>query len=164
MNLVEVSASITRPANTTAYTAGDVWADSATAPTLGEFTNVVKGGGGRGKIVEAILVDSSNAATPGEFELWIFDDVVTQINDNSPIALTDNECLNVVTVIPFVTGYISNTAADGAGNRVYITDSPDKEFECQDGYTSLYFMIVVRNAYTPISSEKLTTILQVENK
>jgi hypothetical protein len=164
MNIVEVSGSITRPSNTTAYTAGDVWANSTTAPTLGEFTNVVKGGGGRGKIVEAVLIDSSNSTIPGEFELWVFDNTVTQFNDNSAIALTDLECLNVVTVIPFVTGYISNTLVDGAGNRVYITDSPDKEFVCQDGSTSLYFMIVVRNAYTPIASEKLTAIVQIEQK
>ena len=162
MNIVEITSSITRPNDTAQYTIGDVWANSTSAPTLATLTNCVSGGGGSGRIVEAVLVDSANVTPAGDFEVWIFNDTVTQFNDNAPLALSDAECLKVVTVLPFSTGYVGNTGSNAAGNRVYVTSAQDKEFRCKTGVRDLYFMIVARNAYVPVANETLTLLIHIE--
>ena len=65
-----VSDAFTRPANTTAYAAGDVIADSTSAPTANELALATRKASGYALIKSATLIDSAAQATPGDFEAW----------------------------------------------------------------------------------------------
>src|SRR5580692_2188297 len=70
---VQVSTNFTRPANTTAYTAGDAVNNSTSAPVIMTFSNCARFNGGTLRLSTAIL-NSSNAppATPPNFTLYLF--------------------------------------------------------------------------------------------
>jgi hypothetical protein len=156
-DLVIVSTTITRPADTTAYTAGDTFANSTSAPTAGGFTlaNVVRASGGSGIILNAaISMSGPNAASPINGELWIFDQAVTAINDNAAFAISDAEAQNMVAIIPF-------TANRGGGNNA-LAFLPNimAGFACV-GSANLRFLVKVVTAYTPVSGEVMSVRLAI---
>lgn len=63
-NLKIVTATFTRPANTTAYTAGDVVSDNASTTTPITLADVVEADGGSGNIVAARLSTNVVSLTP----------------------------------------------------------------------------------------------------
>jgi hypothetical protein len=156
---VHRSSTITRPADTTAYAAGDAMTDSTSAPTVASITNAARNSGWSGVITSAKLIDSGAPATAGEFEVWIFDTTFTADNDNSAFTPTDAECLTVVRIIPFPS--YNSYVGTASGNRVYQADSFSQEFVCGATTTSLFWALVCRNAYTPISAETFTLRLGI---
>src|SRR5947209_1226263 len=82
-----VPATLTRPANTTAYTAGDEMADVGTA--ILTLTNAATKSGGSGIISQITMACSSNAATKPQLECWIFDTTSTPQADNAAFAPAD---------------------------------------------------------------------------
>lgn len=156
-----VSDSFTRPADTTAYAAGDAIADSASAPTVNEIAKCARKTGGGGLIESVILIDSANVATALEAELWIFDKTVTPDNDNAAFTPTDAEAETVVAIIPLTTSYVGDATAGAGGNRVYLPAAVNKKFKCQANSRSLFWALVARNAYVPVSAEKFTVKLNL---
>lgn len=140
-----VSVTVTRPANTTAYTASQVWSTSTTAPTVGG--NVVTGAGrasgGSGLITDLVITNSANAALQGE--LWIFDTTVTAVNDGAAWALADADVLKLVGVVPFL------TTVQPSNGACWIP-ALGMGFTCS-GSANLIFLIKLTAAYTPISGE-----------
>jgi len=67
----------------------------------------------------------------------------------------------VVDVVPLNTSYVGLAGADVLGNRVYPNSGLRTSFVCADGLDGLYFTIVVRNAYVPISGEVFRVIVTV---
>lgn len=143
---------LTRPANTTAYTAGDVVGTNITFPLSGEV-------GGAGIILGAAVLDSANQVTAPILELWVFSDAVTTIADNDPLALTDTDLLKLICVIPLSTTFISNAASGASGNECFFSPQTAFPYECLDTLDVLYGFLVVRNAYTPVSAETFTVHL-----
>jgi hypothetical protein len=158
---IRVSGSFTRPADTTAYAAGDNMADSTSAPTVNTITGCVRIPGGSGIILGASLIDSANQATPGQFEAWVFDTAWTPDNDNAVFTPTDAECATLVAIVPLTTSYVGDATAGAGGNRIYMSDPVNRGFVCAGGSTSLYWALVVRNAYTPVSAEVFTLRLSI---
>lgn len=152
-----VSASVTRPANTTQYAAGDAVTDSTSAPTRITFASIARVNNGSGVIVAATLIDSVNAGTKGQFELWLFDTSVTPDNDNSAFTPTDAECETLIGVIPFNVWYVG----DSGSNAVAPVQGLSIPFKCTGGADDIFGLLVVRNAYTPASAEKFTVRLSV---
>lgn len=150
---VVVSASKTRPNDTTAYTAGDIINDSTSAPTVFTFNNCVRFEGGSGIIGRVIIDDSAAQSTKLSAELWLFDTTYTPDNDNAAITPTDAEMQTVVAVIPISTSYVGD-ATSGAGGNVLLTSGVvNTPFKCAEGSKALYGMLVARNAYTPVAQE-----------
>ena len=83
-----VSVSFTRPADTTAYTAGDAMGNSTSSALIMDFANSARVSGGTGIITKARLVKSSNTTTNAAFRLWLFASSPTGANDNAAFALT----------------------------------------------------------------------------
>jgi hypothetical protein len=157
---VKITASVTRPSDTTAYAAGDALTDSTSAPTKITFSNCGRYAGGSGKIINAILVDSAAQATKGQFELWLFDTSVTPDNDNAVFTPTDAECATLVGVFAFTTPFVGDATAGAGGNCVYVTTpAAPIPFKCGAALKDLYGLVVVRNAYTPVSGEIFSFIL-----
>lgn len=147
---VTVSTDVTRPADTTAYAVNDALSDSTTAPTAGgfTFTGAARASGGSGIITDAIVTTSADAAAPIQGEIWIFNTSVTNINDNSPFAVTDAEIKTCIGKIPFF-------CEDAGNNGFYHVSNLCIGFTCS-GSANLRFLVRVKNAYAPASSEVLT--------
>jgi len=158
---VVVSASKTRPADTTAYTAGDAINDSTSAPTVFTFNECVRFEGGSGVIARVMIDDSAAQSTKLSAELWLFDTTYTPDNDNAAITPTDAEMQTVVAVIPVSTSYVGD-ATSGAGGNVLLTSGVvNVPFKCASGSKALYGMLVARNAYTPVSAEVFNVRLHI---
>jgi hypothetical protein len=151
-----VEASLTRPANTTAYAAGDAVSNSASAPVPLTFANAVRESGGVGVVVSATIATNSNESTKPDLELWLFDTIPTAINDNAAFVVSDADILNVVGVFAFATSSWRQATAGTGGTSfaqgAWLASTPPPMFRLAAG-TALYGLLVVRNAYTPISGE-----------
>lgn len=154
-----------RPANTTAYTAGDVIADSTTAPTTIPFGGVARTAGGTGKILDAqIKVYGYTASPPSSLELWLFQPgTITPINDNDPFAISNAALDTLVCVIPFTVSYVGNPSTTGIqGSRVWQATNLNLAFDLGSGVTSLEGILRVGGAYTPVSGETFFIHLKVQ--
>lgn len=148
-----VSESITRQANTDAYTAGDVISDAT--PSRFTFSGVSQSKGQGGIIQNASLISSANKATKLDAELWLFAVDITDLEaDNSAWDPSDAQLKNLVGVIDFATGEWKAAAAgaDAAGNAACFVSNVGIAFSVD----ILYGVLVARNAYTPVSGEVLT--------
>lgn len=146
-NAFDVVASITRPADTTAYAIGDCFSNSTTVPTTGGFTltSVVRASGGAGLLTDLLITSSAPGAMQGR--LWLFNQAATNANDNAALALSDADVLNAVGVYPF-------TLTPLAGCSFAHLQNLGKAFACS-GSANLRFLVEVTSAYTPISGEVL---------
>lgn len=158
---VVIRDAITRPANTTAYTAGDVIAEVTTNDHL-LFSEVVRKGPnhGSGMITNAIIRSSANQGTKLDAELWLFSVDMTEVADNAAFAPTDAELLTLVGVIDFpVASWKAGAATAGAGgNAVCLVENIGIAFRTTE---NLYGVLVARNAYTPVASEIFTVDLVI---
>jgi hypothetical protein len=157
-NTVQVSASITRPANTTAYTAGDVLANVTDNNYL-TFSEVSSGRSNTGMLHAVRVITSQNATTKPDLDLFLFSATIVEVADNGAAAFTDAEMLTCVGRIAVpVAGFVAGAiAAAGAGNAVCEVRNIDMPYVAA-GQT-LYGQLVARNAYAPISGEVFTVQL-----
>lgn len=154
-SFVTVSTDITRPADTNAYATNDALSDSTSAPTSGgfTFTNAARISGGAGLITDAIITTAADASTLLQGEIWLFNQAVTNINDNAAFAVSDTEIKTCVGKIPF-------TLEDAGNNGFYHATCLNIGFTCS-GTANLRFLVRVKNAYTPVSAEVLTFVLKI---
>lgn len=159
-----VSAAFTRPADTTPYAAGDVVADSTSAATIIQFPRIAQNDVGCGMIQQVRLVTSANVATKPDLQLFLFDTAPGVVNDNAAFAPTDAEMLRCVAVIAFPTGsfVVGNAGAGAAGNAICDAQNLMIPFNMLAANTNaLYGVLVVRNAYVPVSGEVFTFLVTV---
>lgn len=150
--LVEVSK--TRPADTTTYAAGDVVAESTSAATVWTFAGAAREAGLGGVLQSAVLVSSLAPPTlKGEFELYLFDTTITTQNDNAAWSPSDADAKKLLAMVPFST---ANYRSFGANNGGYILNALGISYACAAGATSLFGVLVARNAYVPGNAEELT--------
>lgn len=150
-----ISASFTRPSNTTTYTAGDAISNSTAVMT---FAGALKGF--YGCIQQAILIDSANQALLVDAELWLFDTAPAVQADNVAVTFTDSELARLVGVIDFAVadGKVGLSTSGAGGNAVNVQLSlgiPIKGLLSND----IYGVLVARNAYIPVSAEIFTVVL-----
>jgi hypothetical protein len=157
-----VQATLTRPDNTTAYAAGDVIADKATEPSVASIV-VGRVSGGGGIIRSAKVVGSANQATKADLEIWLFSVEPTAMEDNAAFDPTDAELLKLVAILDMGSTPTEGNVGSGAdGNVVYQKGDLAVPFACAPSDQNLYWVLVVRNSYTPVAQEALTLILGVE--
>lgn len=143
----------TRPANTTAYTAGDVIgvADVSVAANAGsaihEFASI---GPSAGAIIitGADLRIDAAAVPPGmtSFRLHLYDAAPTAILDNAAWDLPAGDRAAYL-------GYIDMGTAVDVGSTLYAqADQINKQFKLASGATSLYGLLVTNGGFTPGSA------------
>ena len=163
-----LSATLTRPTegSPTQYTAGDIVSDSLSAPTVNKLLGAALANGRGGTIKAVTLIDSAKLTTAGDFELWLMSATYTATNDNAAAALTDAQAKTVEAIIslPGSGSFVTNAGADAAGNRVYQVKGIDKDFKCAAASKDLWWVLVARNAYTPVSAEEFTLLVDVEQR
>lgn len=143
----------TRPANVTAYTAGDVIgvADVSVAANAGsaihEFTSIGPSGGT--VLITAADLRIDVAAVPAgmtTFRLHLYDASPTAILDNAAWDLPAGDRTAYL-------GYIDLAQMADVGSTLYVqNDQVNKQFKLASGSTSLYGQLVTNGGYTPSSA------------
>ena len=153
--------SVTRPTNTTPYDVGDVIGTAVTGTLI--IPNASFGEFDAGIIQQAIAVSSAAVGTSPDLQLWLFDSTVAAIADNAAFTPTDTEMATLVGIVEFPTAdwKIGNATAGAGGNAVCVADNVSLPFNTKKGTSKLYGVLVVRNAYVPVSGEIFTLRLQV---
>lgn len=151
---VSISTDITRPADTTAYAANDALSNSTSSPTSGGFTlsGICRKSGGSVLITDVIVTTSNDASTLLQGEVWIFNQSVTNINDNAAFAVSDSEIKTCVAKVPF--------ALEDAGNNGFYHSQNLSILATASGSADLRFLVRVKNAYTPANAEVITVIVK----
>lgn len=153
--------SVTRPANATTYTAGDVIGTAVTATLT--IPNASFGEFDAGIIQQAIISSSAYVAAVPDLELWLFDSVVTDIADNAAFTPTDAELATLVGIVQFESANwkVANATAGANGNMCCVAGNVSVPFNTKKGVSQLFGVLVVRNAYVPVSAEVFTLRLQI---
>lgn len=153
---VRIQATFTRPADTTAYAAGDLVANSTTAGSVIplSFTNAVRTAGDCLRI-ERVRVEKSGASlTNAAFRLHLFESSPTPtVGDNGVFnnagALATNNVLNHAGTFPVTMSWSGSDGAMGIGvptTGAGATVSPTSG-------TTIFGLLEVTGAYTPASGE-----------
>jgi hypothetical protein len=144
--------SFSRPANTTAYTAGDIITDSTSATVLG-FRGAGVGGKIRGASVIMGETDTAN------LQLIVFDEEPTNKADNSALALTQGDLDKVVGVFNFLDASKINI---GSAKEFYRADVEPAEYAYTSTDGQLFAFLVTRSGFTPASETVVAVNLYVE--
>jgi malic enzyme len=138
--------SITRPSNTTAYTAGDVVGDTSGSAIL-TLSNIGPSGGF--VLVQSaalIFSDSSVPAGMGAFRIHLYNAAPTAMADNAPFDLTSGDRALYM-------GYIDLSTPQDLGSTIYTqVDYVGRLIKLAAASTTLFAEIETRNAYTPVSA------------
>ena len=144
--------SITRPANTTAYTIGDVMSDSATASTILKITDAFRFDGA-GNLITSIRLSTDNKLWAGtQVMFYFYNDAVTAQNDNAAFA-------QLYANVAKGAGYIDITfdsAATGASTDMVAGQNTTDRLGIQaptDG-NDIYIIPVILTASNPTSAQK----------
>jgi hypothetical protein len=140
------TATITRPSNTTAYTAGDVVGDTGGSAIL---TLINAGPSGGFVIVQSaslIFSDSSVPSGMGAFRVHFYSASPTAIADNAAFDLVSGERATYM-------GYIELPTPQDLGSTIYTqVDYPGRLLKLAAASTSIFAEIETRGAYTPVSA------------
>lgn len=158
-DLIVVSASITRPANTTVYTTGDAVSE-VTTNNYFTFTRALKAGTRHGKILRAHLTSVANGIAGGmDCSLWLFHTVIAETADNANWAPTDAEIVTRIGKIDFPAASWNIRAINA--NCDVAVDLPFQRGALVSSEVTLFGQLVVNSAYTPVSGEIITAELVI---
>lgn len=158
------SATFARPANTTAYTSGDLVADNTTAGSVTPLRFTLGPLYGQGTIARARFYKSTTTATAATFTLHLFRSEQTLTNgDNGAFAVAS------------VADHVGSVAMDASSGGLAGTAGLAKQFAITGGITVdlahevgggnrlLYGYLVVGGAYAPGSAETFRVDLEITN-
>lgn len=147
------TATITRPSNATAYTAGDVVGDTGGSAII-SLANAGPSGGF--VIIQSISLVFSDSAVPsgmGAFRLHLYSASPTAIADNAAFDLVSGERATYM-------GFIDLPTPADFGSSLYTqTDYPGRLIKLGAASTTLFAELETRGAYTPVSAS--TVIVRV---
>lgn len=154
--IVSVSAAptvtLTRPANTTAYTANDAIGTGIT------FSGMGRQNGGCGLITGAKIIMADPTVIVPEIHLWLFDTAPGATTDNAAFDVSDADALTFVGLVVFTPA----GASDSASNRVYQAVNTPIGYKCASGATSLFGLVKTMTGFTPLAnSSTLKFVLDI---
>lgn len=160
---IVASANFTRPANTTAYAAGDLVANNTTAGSVVplSWANIVRTAGDCVRIERVRIEKSGTSLTNASFRLHLFEASPTvTVGDNGVFntsgALATDKILNYAGSLPVTMVWSGSDGAIGMG--VPLT-GPAVTVTPSSG-TTIYGLLEVTAAYTPASGEVFYVILE----
>ena len=140
------TATITRPSNATAYTAGDVVGDTGGSAII----SLTAAGPAAGfLLIQSISLVFSDSTVPsgmGAFRVHMYSASPTAIADNAAFDLVSGERANYM-------GFIDLPTPQDFGSSLYTqTDYPGRLIKLGAASTTLFAEIETRGAYTPVSA------------
>ena len=158
--IITPSHTITRPADTNAYTAGDLIANSTTAGSVVPMRFGVSGlaNAGRGLVKAARLLKSATTTTDAQFRVWLFTASPTVTNgDNGALAVA-----TAATIMRALAIDMQTTAlAMGGGHLQYAAFSPEVCFDLGSETRAIYGLLEATDGYVPASAETFTVTLEI---
>jgi hypothetical protein len=153
----EAILSVTRPANTTAYAAGQVLSTATSGLTAFPTFPLGIGNSQRFTINDVTLVSSNGAAsTKGQFAVYLFSSASPSgggFNDASTFAATAQALAAAGNALIGILGVLNGTLAQsGTAAYGYTLGVPGLQGQTDSG-GNVYAAIVLGNAYTPASGE-----------
>lgn len=146
------TATITRDANTTAYTANDVYGGAF------ELTNI--GASGGYVFISSIDIIFNITALPsgmGAFAVYLYSSTPpSAITDNLPFSLSSGDRASIMTLNGF--SLSASLARGGGGSVVAETLNINQLFKLATGSTSLWGYLVTLGAFTPAANSETATI------
>lgn len=148
-----VQTSVTRTADTNAYTANDAIADATTSPSRLTFTDPAARAGEGGTILSVVVTSSIVATTNVDITLLLFDEAITALEDNAAVDVSDSEIQTLV-------GSVSILSSDWKvlANNKYAVKSVSIPFVTGES-NILDAAIRVDTGHTPASAEVYTITL-----
>lgn len=159
MKIIEVTSTFTRPADTTAYTANDLVANSTTANLVTPMIFSL-GYGQAIKIFQAKVKFNSGTNTNGKFLIHLYgaSPTVTNGDNGAWLSTESNYCGNIAVDC---TGQTFSDNSKGIGT--YINTSAEVPLMIQgDNNWKVYGLLMATAAYTPTSAEQFTVYLTGE--
>lgn len=156
------ASSITRPANTTTYTANTGWCNTTSAcSTVFSWPTACRASGTAVLIPEIDIYSSANPTLKLQGILWLFSSAPgTVINDDATFNIASADFAGLTggstNGLPFT---LASSQASGAANSGVALTGATYEAHCSGG-TTLYAVVQVVNAYVPASGEVLTVKLR----
>lgn len=154
---IVVAVEKTRPADTTAYAADDAINESASAGTLWSFV-VGRIATGTGVIVAALL-QTDQAANVSAYELDLYTDTITVVNDNAEATRLYANAAKWLGTISFAAAAkqtANSNLAEGVGT--FGGAVPSLPFKCV-GSSTIYGVLRTVTGFTPASAQKFTVTL-----
>jgi len=144
------TATITRPSNTTAYTAGDVVGDTGGSAII----SLTAAGPSAGfVIIQSISMVFSDSTVPsgmGAFRIHMYSASPTAIADNAAFDLLSGDRATYI-------GYIDLPAPQDLGSTIYTqVDYPGRLIKLAAASTTLFVELETRGAYTPVSASTVS--------
>ena len=143
------TATITRPSNTTAYTAGDVVGDTGGSAIV----SLTSAGPSAGfVIIQSVSLVFSDSAVGGmgAFRLHLYSASPTAIADNAAFDLLSGERATYM-------GFIDLPTPSDFGSSLYTqTDYPGRLIKLGAASTTLFAELETRGAYTPVSASTVS--------
>ena len=161
--LTEVSVTITRPADTTAYTAKDAVADSTSVPTILTFPDVAFANGRGGYIVSARIY-TDQVTNVAQYKLHLFNQAPTPINDNAAMTaplMTDNQTYQGAIIWPAAASEDGSVGAAFAQLTTDVEPISPHMFQCATHSRDLYGMLETLDAFTPASGQTFRVTLGI---
>lgn len=151
------SGTITRKTgDTTQYSIGDVWSSDPTTPAVPEITGCARVNGGSGTILAANLTLSVAAVLKADVTVYLFDTPFAAMEDNAAFDPSDAEILTCLGKLPF-----GSVPSANANNVEYDLLGYGLNFVCGAASTSLFWLPVINNVYTPVSAEVMGLRLHI---
>lgn len=147
-----VSATFTRPNDTTAYASGDLVANSTTAGSVAPLVWVVGAGQGRAFSLEGVtLKKSGTGVTNAAFRLHLYQATQTVTNgDNGAVVPSDGD-----SYLGSVDVTVDRVFGDGAAG----VGQPANPLLLVPADGSVYGLLEARGAYTPAAQEVFVAVL-----
>lgn len=146
---------ITRPSNTTAYTAGDVVGDTNGSAII-TLNNIGPSGGYI--LIQSVSLIFSDTTVPsgmGAFRLHLYNAIPTAIVDNAAFDLASGERSSYI-------GYVDLSTPSDFGSSLYVQgDYSGRLAKLATNSTTLYAELETRGAYTPASASTVTVRVAV---
>lgn len=160
--LTRVTANFTRPSDTTAYAIGDVVCNSTSSPSVMTFSGMATANGRGGILRTVVLYLGTNPTTRPVYDLFLYRVAPTIDNDNATFTPTDSEARECIGVVPLSVGVPGDTTGTTT-NSIY-TAQVELAYVCDASSTSLYGVLVARNAVTPTSADTYYVDLITERR
>lgn len=150
-------ATVTRPANTTAYVSGDEMSNHATPGSVVPLSWSAAGriAAQSGYITKARLSINNKLAT-FTARLWLFNVAPTAVGDNNAYNLLDSEFSGRIGFIDFD----ALATESGASSDCAISQSIALRlaYGCAAASTTLYGLLVVKAGYTPAANSEIARV------
>jgi hypothetical protein len=146
---------ITRPANTTAYTAKDAINSSTSEPVAFEFEQMAITNGGGGMLMDIKVESDMTTIASTTLRLWFFNEAPSSIiSDNAAFANAYTDRDKRIFYVD-----VEMDAQEGSSTSIVGQASVIKEYKCAD--TSLFMQVETIEGFTPTSGGKINVTLTV---